>query len=94
MANKIEIINRIAEKSGKTKKATYEFMDAFKEVLMDVLSEGEKFHIHKVFTMEPVEMKERTVLNPKTLEKVDVPAHIRIKTVIGTDLKEAVNSRE
>lgn len=90
MANKEDVVTRIARKSGHTKKATYEFMKAFGEVLTETLAGEERFHIHKVITFSP-EYKEACVRhNPKTLEEVVIPPHIKVKTVIGSKLERAL----
>jgi len=90
MAGKEDIVTRIAHKSGLTKKATYKFMKAFGEVLTETLCDGERFHIHKVFTMEPKYKGAYIRYDPKTREEVEVPPHIKVKTVIGTELERAL----
>ena len=60
MANKEDIITRIAHKSGLTKKATYKFMKAFGDVLTETLTNGERFHIHGIMTFRP-EYKEACI---------------------------------
>ncbi len=94
MAAKEEIVTRIAQKSGMTKKVTYKFLEAFCEVLMDTLESGERFHLHKIFSMTPVEHKAHTKRNPRTQEKVEIPDRIEVKTTIGTKLIAAVNGYE
>ena len=90
MANKEDIITRIAHKSGLTKKATYKFMKAFGDVVTETLTNGERFHIHGIMTFRP-EYKEACIRhNPKTLEEVEIPTHIKVRTVIGSDLERAL----
>lgn len=90
MAGKEDIVTRIARRSGHTKKATYEFMKAFGDVLTETLADGERFHIHKVITFRP-EYKDACIrYNPKTREKVEIPPHIKVKTVIGSELERAL----
>ena len=54
MAGKEDIVTRIARRSGHTKKATYEFMKIFGDILTETLADGERFHIHKVITFRPM----------------------------------------
>lgn len=90
MAGKEDIVTRIAHKSGLTKKATYKFLKAFGDVLTETLVNGERFHIHKVLTLSP-EYKEACIRhNPKTQEEVEIPPHVKVKTVIGSELKRAL----
>lgn len=90
MAGKENIVTRIAHKSGLTKKATYKFMGAFKDVLTETLLDEERFHIHGVLTLKPEYKKECIRYNPKTREKVVIPPHIKVKTVIGSELERAL----
>ena len=91
MAGKEDIVIRIAQKSGLTKKAAYKFMEAFKEVLTEILVDGERFHIHKVFTLETVHKNARMGQNPQTMEAVEIPAHTKVRLVTGTELDRALN---
>ena len=93
MVGKEEIVARIAQKSGLTKKAVNIFMDAFKEVLIETLANGEIFHLHKIFTMKVVHKGPRLRHNPQTLEPVEVSACEKIKTIIGSELEVAVNTK-
>ena len=90
MAGKEDIVTRIAHKSGLTKKATYKLMEAFKDVLTEKLLDGEWFHIHGLLTLKPEYKEECIRYNPKTREKVVVPPHIKVKTVIGSELERAL----
>lgn len=90
MAGKEDIVTRIAHKSGLTKKATYKFMKAFGDVLTETLVNGERFHIHKVITFRPEYKEECIRYNPKTREEVVIPPHIKVKTVIGSELESAL----
>ena len=94
MAGKEEIVTRIAQKSGMTKRATYKFMEAFKDVLEETLAKGERFHFHKVFTMEPIQREACIRHNPRTQEEIELPACIKVKTVIGTELRKRLNTKK
>lgn len=91
MANKEEIVTKIAENSGFTKKQTYKFMDAFVQVLIETLRADERFHIHKIFTMEPIHKDACITRNPRTQEEMELSARTKVKTVIGTKLYESLN---
>lgn len=94
MANRKDIVTKISDKSGFTKKATYKFLDAFNDVLVETLANGERFHIHEVFTMVPVQKEGCMRRNPKTQEKVKLSAYIKVKTVIGSGLEKALEIHE
>lgn len=94
MANKENIVTKISEKSGFTKKATCKFLDAFNNVLVETLANGERFHIHEVFTMVPVHKEACMRRNPKTQEKVKLSDYIKVKTVIGSGLEKALEIHE
>ena len=65
-------------------------MKPFGDVVTETLCDGERFHIHKVFTMEPKYKGAYIRYDPKTREEVEVPPHIKVKTVIGTELERAL----
>ena len=89
MAGKEDIVTRLARRSGHTKKATYEFMKIFGDILTETLADGERFHIHKVITFRPEYKEECVRYNPKTREEVIIPPHIKVKTVIGSEFRKS-----
>ncbi len=72
--NKSEFVRAYADKLGVTIKVADASLTAFKEALTDVLASGDYVHISGFATFELKEKEARAGINPKTGEKVDIPA--------------------
>jgi len=84
---KLELVEALAQKCGLTKKKAGEVLDAFCEIVKDRLAKGEEVRIIGFGTWKVVETKEKTVTNPKTKEKMKIPAKKVVRFVRGKDLK-------
>lgn len=72
--NKSEFVRAYADKLGVTIKEAEANLTAFKETLTDVLASGDYVHISGFATFELKSKNARPGINPKTQEKVDIPA--------------------
>lgn len=72
--NKSEFIRSLADKQGVTIKEAETNFNAFVETLTDCLQNGEYVHISNFATFELVEKEEREGVNPKTKERIVIPA--------------------
>ncbi|MBQ9481061.1 MAG: HU family DNA-binding protein [Clostridia bacterium] len=72
--NKSEFVRAYADKLGVTIKEAEANFAAFKETLTDVLSTGEYVHISGFATFELKDKDARNGINPKTGDKVAIPA--------------------
>lgn len=88
--NKSEFITAVSEKSGITKTDIENILSAEIDVITATLKKGEKVRITGFGTFEPRFRKATTATNPKTKEKVKVPAKTVAKFVAGKTLAEAV----
>ncbi len=89
--NKTELIAAIAEKTAMTKKDVEKTIKAYEEVVTEELAMGGKIQSVGFGTFEVTERKEREGRNPKTKEKIMIPASKSVKFKVGKALKEAVN---
>ncbi len=90
---KKELMNRIA-KSTRTKhvlvKATVQnFLD---EVISE-LTKGNRLEFRDFGVFEPRDRAPRMAQNPKTLERIDVPAKRRVKFKAGRLMKQKLNDQ-
>lgn len=85
--NKNELISAIAENAGLTKVDAKKALDGFISVTTDALKKGEKIALIGFGTFDVVERRARVGLNPKTKEKIQIPAKKVIKFKPGADLK-------
>jgi DNA-binding protein HU-beta len=87
---KAEFVDRLAAKSGLTKKDAASVVDAFVEVVTESLKKGEdvqftgfgKFYVQK--------REAREGINPQTKAKIHIPASSVPKFSAGAALKNAV----
>jgi integration host factor subunit beta len=87
---KRDLAERIAERKGLGQVQTLEIIQAFLDDMIDELAKGNRLEFRDFGVFETVARKPRTALNPKTLEKVQVPARVVVKFKTGRLLKEKV----
>lgn len=89
---KSELVSAMSEKTGASKKDAAASIDAFVEIISDVLKHGDKLQLVGFGTFEVSERAARTGRNPQTGEDIKIPAAKIPKFKAGTALKNAVNS--
>lgn len=72
--NKGELVHAIAERTSVTKKEADAVITAAIECIMEAVAEGEKVTLVGFGSFESRERKEREGRNPKTNEKMVIPA--------------------
>ena len=88
--NKAELVSKMAEKSGLTKKEAEAALNAFMSSVQDALVNNEKVQLVGFGTFETRVRAEREGTNPRTREKIKIPATIAPAFKAGKELKEAV----
>ena len=88
--NKAEIVERMSEKAGISKKDAEKALKAFTETITDELKKGEKVQILGFGTFETAERKERECRNPHTGQPMTVAKSTVPKFKAGKALKDAV----
>lgn len=91
--NKQEMLRAIADKSGMTLKDTGVFYEAFVEALKEQLSNGEKVALVGFGTFSAKKREARTAINPRTKQKVEVPATIVPSLKFGKGFKEELGKK-
>jgi len=87
---KKELVNGIAEKTGQTKVVTKEIIQMFLDEIINELGRGNRLEFREFGVFEIKERAARKAQNPRTLEKVDVPAKRVVKFKVGRLMKERV----
>ncbi len=72
--NKGELVDQVAKKAGVTKKAAEQIVTATVDTIMETLADGEKVTLVGFGTFEPRDRKAREGRNPKTGDKMEIPA--------------------
>ena len=88
---KAELINAIAEKSELTKKDAEKALNAVVSSITDALAGGDKVQIVGFGTFEVRERSAKEAINPRTKEKIKVPAKKAPAFKDGKALKDAVD---
>ena len=88
--NKTEFVAAVADKAGMTKSDAQKTVAAVLDVITDALQGGEKVVLTGFGSFEVREAKERYGVNPRTKEKVLIPATKRPAFSAGAELKKAV----
>jgi DNA-binding protein HU-beta len=93
MAGKGDMITAIAEQAGISKKEATAAFDAFVAHISDTCQRGERCAVPGLGSFSLSERKARTGLNPRTGEKIKIPASKNVRFKAGKDLKDAVNTK-
>lgn len=83
---KIEMVDKIGENVALPKKDIEKVLDQFVKISQDALKEGSKVSLTGLGSFSVKERKGRTARNPKTGDKVEVPAKKVVKFKPGKDL--------
>jgi len=87
---KRELVNRIADRLGLTKVTVRDVTQQFLGEIIHELSEGNRLEFRDFGVFEVRERAARIAQNPRTLEKVEVPAKRVVKFKVGRVMRERV----
>jgi DNA-binding protein HU-beta len=93
MAGKADVINQIAEEAGISKKEAAAAFDAFVNYISDSCQRGDRCAIPGLGSFAVSQRKAREGRNPRTNEKINIPASKNVRFKAGKDLREAVNTK-
>lgn len=88
--NKTELINAIAEKANLTKVDAKNALDAALDAIAGALADNDKVALLGFGTFSVQEKDARTGINPRTKEKIEIPARKAVKFKAGADLDAKV----
>lgn len=88
---KKELVNRIAENTGVTKVVAKEIVQSFLDAIIDELAAGNRLEFREFGVFETKERAARRAQNPRTLEKVSVPAKRIVKFKVGRLMRKRVS---
>lgn len=84
---KKELIDRIAERTGNKRVVVKRIIQNFLDDVISELSEGNRLEFRDFGVFEVKERAPRIAQNPKTMEKVKVPAKATVKFKVGRMMK-------
>ena len=92
MAGKADVINAIAEQAGISKKEAGAAFDAFVGYITDACQSDVRCAFPGLGSFGVTHRKAREGRNPRTNEKIKIPASKNVRFKAGKDLRDAVNS--
>jgi DNA-binding protein HU-beta len=84
--NKTELVNEVAAKANLTKVDAKAALDAVLESISGALAKDDKVQLIGFGTFSVVEKEARTGINPRTKEKIQIPARKVVKFKAGAEL--------
>lgn len=91
---KKDLIDRIATETGIRRSEVKMVVQTFLNSVIDELSAGNRLEFRDFGVFETRERAARVAQNPRTLERVPVPARNTVKFKVGRLMKMAVESAE
>ena len=92
MANKADLIDGVASKTGLTKKDATAAVEALFDVVTETLADGERVQVIGFGSFEVRERASRKGRNPQTGEEIEIPATKVPAFKAGKGLKDAVKN--
>ena len=89
--NKSELIAAMAEKSGLSKKDSEKALGAFMDTVVDALKDGDKVALVGFGTFDVRERGDRSALNPRTKEPIEIAASKAPAFKAGKAFKDELN---
>ncbi len=89
---KKELIDRIAENTDTKRAVVKPVVQSFLDEVVSELAKGNRLEFRDFGVFEPRDCAPRTAQNPKTLERVQVPAKRTVKFKMGRLMKQKLNS--
>jgi DNA-binding protein HU-beta len=87
---KVELVGKIASEGGITKSQAEKALDGFVSAVSDALATGDKITLVGFGTFSVGERSQREGRNPRTGEKITIPASKVVKFKAGKTLSEKV----
>jgi len=87
---KAELVDRVARKTGLSKKASLQAVNAFVDTVSGALARSEKVTLVGFGTFDVTTRKARKARNPRTGQIINVPSKKVPRFKAGTELKKKV----
>ncbi len=89
--NKKEFVKAIAKEMDASNQVAEKAYDAFVAAVTNALKDGDKIQLAGFGTFEVKEVPAKTGINPRTQEKVEIPASKKPVLKFGKAYKEIIN---
>ncbi len=88
---KAQLIEKVAQSGGFTKKQTAQILDLAMDTVIEALTQGESVHLAGFCNISVKEKAAYTGRNPKTGETIEVPASRKVVFASSKTLKDKLN---
>ena len=92
MAGKADVINAMSEVAGISKKEAAAAFDAFVDFISESCGRGERCTIPGLGSFSVTHRNAREGRNPRTKEKIIIPASKNVRFKAGKDLRDSLNA--
>ena len=89
--NKKDLVAKLAEDAGTTKKDAEAVLNSFMDTVGEVLAKGDKISLVGFGTFETSERSARKGRNPQSGKEIDIPAKTLPKFKAGKSLKDKID---
>ena len=89
--NKSDITRMVSKKTNFTVENSEIAVSAVLEAIAECMKSGERIQFHELGTFVPVTRSERVGRNPRTGEKMTIPAKRTYKFKLGSKVNSAIN---
>lgn len=93
MPGKADVIDAMSEHAGITKKEAAAAFEAFVRYVSDTCQRGDRCAIPGLGSFQVTHREAREGRNPRTKEKINIPASTNVRFKAGKDLRDMLNSR-
>lgn len=88
-----DLIGKIAEQTGLSKKRVEQLLAANNAILRETLTDGRSIQLLGLGTLEVKERQGRTIVHPRTGERTEVPAKNQLTFKPVNNLKSELNNK-
>lgn len=92
MAGKGDVVTAIAEQAGISKKEATAAFDAFVNYISESCQRGDRCAVPGLGSFSVTQRKAREGRNPRTKEKINIPASKNVRFKAGKDLRDVLNT--
>ena len=92
MAGKADVINAMSDQAGISKKEAAAALDAFVNFIAGSCGRDERCTVPGLGTFSVSDRKAREGRNPRTKEKITIPASKNVRFKAGKDLRDSLNT--
>ena len=89
--NRVELIENLSRKMGVDKSFSDKFLNSLAEVILEAVQEREAIQVSGFFSLTPKQRSARTGRNPRTGEKLDIPAKWVVNFSLSKNLLSKIN---